>query len=66
MREATLAATASRSVLGSVNDFSKAVRRRLHDEPEADLVTVALWLAETPILVMDGKSPEVLAPALLS
>ena len=65
MQEATFASTASRSLLGSVNDFSKAVWWRLRDEPDANLITVALWLAETPILVLDGKSPDVLAPALL-
>ena len=65
MQQATLAATCSHSILGSLNDFSKAVRWRLRDEPDADLVDVALWLAETPILVLDGKSPDILAPALL-
>lgn len=65
MQQVTLAATASRSVLGSLNDFSKSVRWRLRDEPDADLLDVALWLAETPILVLDGKSPNILAPALL-
>ena len=66
MRETTFAATVSRSVLGSVNDFSKTVRWRLHEEPDADLIAVALWLAETPILVLDGQSPNVLTPALLA
>ena len=66
MRPAMIGRTASRSVLGSVNDFAKTVRWRLYDEPHADLVTVSLWLAKTPILVLDGQPPELLVPALLA
>ena len=64
MQEAAIATTASRSVIGSMNDFSKAISWRIRDEPDADLIAMALWLAETPILVLDGKSPDQLAPAL--
>jgi len=61
MRESVYKPTNSRSVLGTINDFAKSVRWRLYEEPNADLIAVALWLSETPILALGGKSPDVLA-----
>ena len=58
MRESVFKPTNSRSVLGSVNDFAKAVKWRLYEEPDADLVALALWLSETPILPLGGRSPD--------
>ena len=65
MRESVIASTNNRSVLGSVNDFAKAAKWRLHEEPDADLIAVALWLSETPILALGGDSPDVLTRGLL-
>jgi hypothetical protein len=60
MRESVFKPTNSRSVLGSVNDFAKSVKWRLYEEPDADLISVALWLSETPILSLGGKAPDVM------
>jgi hypothetical protein len=65
MREVVIAPTNSRSVLGSLNDFAHAVKWRLSEEPDADLIAVALWLSETPILALGGQSPDQLTRALL-
>lgn len=65
MRETAIARTNSRSVLGSINDFAKAIKWRLDAEPDADLVAIALWLSETPILPFDGKSADLLTRNLL-
>jgi hypothetical protein len=42
--------TRSRSVLGTMNDYSIGARIRLREEPGTALDEVALWLAETPIM----------------
>lgn len=65
MDESVIATTNNRSVLGPVNDFAKTARWRLSEEPDADLIAVALWLSETPILALGGSSPEVLTRGLL-
>ena len=66
MREACICPTNNRSVLGSVNDFSRHIKWRLYDEPDADLVDVSVWLSETPIIIpFGGDSPEELTRRLL-
>ena len=65
MREAVIAGTNNRSVLGSMNDFVFAVRWHLYDEPDADLLAVSLRLSETPILALGGKSPDLLTREIL-
>lgn len=65
MDESVIASTNNRSVLGSVNDFAKAAKWRLSEEPDTDLIAMALWLSETPILALGGSSPEVLTRGLL-
>ena len=47
--EAVIAVTNSRSLLGTLNDFSQTLRYRLSGEPDAALVEVALWLSRTPV-----------------
>jgi hypothetical protein len=56
MQDAVVARTASRSVLGMMNDFSFAAPYRLAEG--ASLVEVALWLAETPCSPIGMNSPE--------
>jgi hypothetical protein len=48
MKEWVLAKTASRSVLGTMNEFGHMAdnHRWLHDQP--DLIELAVWLAHTP------------------
>ena len=63
--EAVIAVTNSRSHLGTLNDFSQTLRYRLSGEPDADLVEVALWLAETPVGPLGGDSPDRVTRRLL-
>ena len=49
MDDAIIAPTQNRSILGTMNDFSDAVRWALHDEPALSLHQLSLELAETPI-----------------
>lgn len=65
MREGALATTNNRSVLGTMNDFSNATWWRYHDEPDADPLSVSLWLAETPMHPFRGKAPDQLTRELL-
>ena len=66
MREASICATNNRSVLGSLNDFSRHIKWRLYDEPDADLINVSLWLSETPIMIpFGGDSPQQMTRRLL-
>jgi len=64
-REAVIAPTNSRSLLGTLNDFSQALRYRLWDEPNADLVEVALWLGRTPMGPFGGDAPDRVTRRLL-
>lgn len=58
MRETVFAATNKRSVLGTMNDFTNARWWRCRNEPEADPLTVSLWLAERPMQPFRGKAPD--------
>ena len=67
MRETCVCPTNNRSVLGSLNDFSRHIKWRLYEEPEADLVEVSLWLSQTPIIIpFGGDSPQQLTRGLLA
>ena len=57
MQDVLVAPTNSRSVLGSLNDFVHAARHRLQVEPSTDLLTMALWLGETPVGPINYESP---------
>jgi len=48
MREVTIAKTASRSVLGMINEFTFMTEHALARGREPDLLALALWLANTP------------------
>jgi len=47
--EIVIARTASRSVLGTLNDFSQMLKWQLHDNPDPDLTVEAVRLSETPV-----------------
>ena len=65
MRTTIIAPTNSRSVLGTINEFSLMLRHRLHDEPDADLIEVAAWLSETPIPALGDFFPDAKTRELL-
>jgi len=48
-RESVIAKTNSRSLLGTLNDFSFMLRWQLPDCPDLDLVQAALELSHTPV-----------------
>lgn len=50
MEEIAVARTVDRHVLGSVNDFARAIRFTLEDRLDKSPHDLSLWLAETPIL----------------
>jgi hypothetical protein len=67
MRDTRIAPTNNRSVLASLNDFSRHIKWRLYEEPDADLVTISRWLSETPIITpLGGDSPKELTRRLLA
>jgi len=47
--EIVIARTASRSLLGTLNDFSHMLRWQLRDEPDPDLTIEAVRLSDTPV-----------------
>ncbi len=48
-REAIIAGTNDRSLLGTLNDFALMLQWQLPDDPDLDLVQAALELAHTPV-----------------
>jgi hypothetical protein len=48
-REAVIAATDNRSLLGTLSDFTHMLQWQLSGRPEVDLVVVALELSHTPV-----------------
>jgi hypothetical protein len=65
MADVHIAHTNSRSLLGSLNDFADALRWRLGQEPSADLLSVALKLAETPVGPLGYRAPDEVTRKLL-
>jgi hypothetical protein len=57
MSQIAYARTQSRSLLGTLNDMSFGARVYFSTDRDAPLEEVALWLAKTPILPLDGASP---------
>lgn len=55
MQEATVGRTASRSVLGMMNDFAFALQ---HHRPGESRTQLALWLARTPCSPIKMNSPD--------
>ena len=48
-RQAVIAETNNRSLLGTLNDFSHMLKWQLHDNPDPDLTVEAVRLSETPV-----------------
>jgi len=57
-REAVIAQTNNRSLLGTLNDFSFMLTWQLRDEPAADLVQAALDLSGTPVRPLGPGFPD--------
>jgi hypothetical protein len=64
MREVAVARTASRRVLGSMNDF--AFNLGAHPRELSDLTAMALWLARTPCGPIAMESPDRLTRQLFA
>ena len=63
--QAVIAVTNSRSHLGTLNDFSLALKYHLWDEPDAELVEVALLLSTTPVGPLGYDAPDQVTRRLL-
>ncbi len=57
MGDVTIGPTASRSVLGSLNDMALGARFALEDQPNMDLLSLATELADTPCSPLEYASP---------
>lgn len=64
MKEFAIAATANRSLVASMNDYGQSIKWQLRDKPSVDALQQSLSLARTPILVLDGESPDIMVPRL--
>lgn len=58
MEDAVVAKTASRSLLGTLNEFGVALQWKADSDPQIDLTELALYLSETPVAPMDYDSPD--------
>jgi hypothetical protein len=65
-RDFVLAATDSRSILGSLNDFAWMTQHRLRAGADDDLVQLSVELSMTPIIAMDFGFPRDVALTLLA
>ena len=65
METLTVARTASRSILGTINDFAIAVTWAIAETPGIDLHQLSLQLSETPIGPLGHEHPGGVAPRLL-
>jgi hypothetical protein len=59
------AKTANRSLLGTMNDFTVAMKRALSDDPAMDLDALSLDLADTPVGPMAYEHPAGVVQRLL-
>lgn len=64
-REVVIARTNSRSLLGTLTDFSFLLSHYLRGKAEADLVEAALWLSRTPVGPLGYEHPAEVALRLL-
>jgi hypothetical protein len=60
-----IGATASRRVLGSLNDLASLTRFTIEEHPAIDLRNLAIELAETPCAPVNYESPRSVSLALL-
>ena len=64
-REIVVSSTNSRSVLGSVNDFSQMMKWSMTDTGDVNLTDIALWLGNSPCKTLGFKIPLEVAFGLL-
>jgi hypothetical protein len=62
---AVITTTDSRSLLGTLTDFSFMLKAFFDEHPEADLLEAALWLAQVPVGPLDYETPERVTRRLL-
>ena len=60
-----IAATKSRSMIGSLNDFALMSQHCLRERPFDDLIELSTWLARTPMAIFGWKYPVEVAQELL-
>lgn len=58
MQRWTIGKTANRRVLGSLNDLAFQLQVGLLDFPDRTLQAQSLWLAKTPLKVIDYGAPD--------
>lgn len=58
MQVAAIAKTASRRVLGSLNDLAFQLQVGLHHFPDRTLLAHSLWLAQTPLKLIEYGVPD--------
>jgi hypothetical protein len=66
MADAVIAPTNNRSLVATLADLGYALKLRLAKAPEVDLLTLALWLSETPIGPMEYQAPDEVTRRLLA
>jgi len=65
MAQVTIGTTASRRVLGSLNDLASLARFTIEGHPAIDLATLAIELANTPCGPLKYETPKSVSLALL-
>ncbi len=65
-REAVIAATKNRSLIGALMDLSFALRLELRDEPTLDLLGLALLLSRAPVRALGQRFPDTVTRELLA
>ena len=65
MAQISIGATASRRVLGSLNDLASLARFTIEEHPTIDLSNLAIGLAETPCSPLSYESPRSVSLVLL-
>jgi len=58
MQDSVIAKTASRRVLGSLNDLAFQLQVGLQHFPDRPLLAQSLWLAQTPLKLIEHTSPD--------
>jgi hypothetical protein len=58
MRDVVIAKTASRRVLGSLNDLAFQLQVGLNHFPDRTLLEHSLWLAQTPLKLIEYGAPD--------
>jgi hypothetical protein len=58
MRDVVVAKTASRRVLGSLNDLAFQLQVGLNHFPDRTLLEHSLWLARTPLKLIEYRAPD--------